>query len=404
MISPEEFLAAQVMKGTVLVPPYPAVALRVQELVTTSSFTMSELAQLVASDPALALRVIAVANSAANRPGSGPVGSIDLAVARIGVSQVAEMALAAALAEGACSGGPLVHFRFLAWRKSLASAFLAQELASVRGQRRGEGFLIGLLWDFGLAVCLATLEPAVSAGKVASDLPPAAIMAVAEKFQREVGRRIADKWALPAPYRRALTEDGESDPGGASELGKLGRDGSRLARLVETYPAVTDKMLAGVLPLEQERHKILAFLPFLPESVAALGPQTQADGKSSPKPAPKISEPKKAASPTNSTSTNPVTSVRWLPVTIRKGTETLSGSLGDIQEGGAVLLMNKALPPNWITQITLNVDGPRPSFWVRVETSTVEGGRVRMHVVPYSFNAQTHDEWKQMMVRLRAAG
>jgi HD-like signal output (HDOD) protein len=408
MIAPDEFLAAQVMKGTVLVPPYPAVALRVQELLQTPSFTMGELSQLVASDPALALRVLAIANSAANRPASGPIGSIESAVARVGVSQVAELALAAALAEGACADGPLVRYRFLAWRKSLASAFLAQEIAGVRGQRKGEGFLMGLLWDFGLAVCLATLEPALAAGRVRGDLAPVAIMGAAERFQREVSRRIADKWALPEPYRRALTEDLDN---AKSDLGKVGQDGSRVARLVETFPAVTDKMLTALLPASSERQRVLAFLPALPESIAALGPQTQG--------APKLARAQSPASQAKPDLSNRGRNAEpssgrpgpasagggdgtWLPVTIRKGTETFTGSLGLVSESSAVLMAPKPLSSNWITEITLEEGGLKESFWVRVDKTVAEAGKSRVHVAPYGLDAAKHERWVRLSTRFAA--
>jgi HD-like signal output (HDOD) protein len=408
MIAPEEFLAAQVMKGSVLVPPYPAVALRVHELLSTASFTMSDLAQLIASDAALALRVITLANSAANRPTSGPIGSIDLAVARIGVTQVAELALAAALAEGACMEGPLVHFRFLAWRKSLASAFLAQEIAGLRGHRRGEGFLVGLLRDFGQSVCLATLEPAVLAGKVSSEYPPREILGATERFQKDVSRRIAERWNLPEPFRKALADESPEGSGPSATLARIGSDGSRVARLVESYPAVTDKMLASVLPDAAERARILTFLPLLPENIAALGPQTQATGttarqaqKDNPNPP---SGPRAVAKPPAAPVRSPLPPQPSVRVRMRKGSDAFTGELSCITPEAATLLSPRALPLMWITEISLDAPGTSPSFWIRVEQSRTEGRQVRMQVAPYGLDSSRLVHWTDLIERLRAAG
>jgi len=402
MIAPEEFLAAQVMKGNVLVPPYPAVALRVRELLGTPSFTMSDLAQLIASDPALALRVITLANSASNRPTSGPIGSIDVAVARIGVTQVAELALAAALAEGACMEGPLVHFRFLAWRKSLASAFLAQELAGLRGQRRGEGFLVGLLRDFGQSVCLATLEPAVSSGKVSAEHRPREILAATERFQKEVSRRIAERWNLPELFRKALSEESEASVP-SSALCRIGADGSRVARMVEAYPAVTDKLLIAVLPDANERARILNFLPMLPESIAALGPQTQGSAARTSSNEGATSESPQATKPGAAprSSPTPGASIR---VRMRKGSEVFSGELSAVTPESATLVSPRALPLMWITEISLESQSLAPSFWVRIEQCRTEGRMTSMQVAPYGLDSARLASWTDLIERLKAAG
>lgn len=405
MIAPEEFLAAQVMKGNVLVPPYPAVALRVQELLATPSFTMSDLAQLIASDAALALRVITLANSAANRPTSGPIGSIDLAVARIGVTQVAELALAAALAEGACMEGPLVHFRFMAWRKSLASAFLSQELAGLRGQRRGEGFLVGLLRDFGQSVCLATLEPAVLSGKVSGDHAPREILGATERFQKDVSRRIADRWNLPEPFRKALAEECPDAELASSSLARIGADGSRVARMVEAYPAVTDRLLAQVLPDANERARILAFLPMLPENIAALGPQTNGNSvRSSSKEGPSSSRRPQAVKSGVVARPSPAPSGATIRVRMRKGHEVFSGELSAVTPESATLVSPRALPLMWITEISLEAQSSAPSFWVRVEQCRNEGRKVFMQVAPYGLDSARLASWTDLSERLKAVG
>src|SRR5689334_15913589 len=85
-----------VSRGAVKVPPYPAVAMRVEEMVRREDYGLGELTRLVASDQALAADALRCANSAFYSRG-GTVTSLNAAITRIGAKEVVRLALASGL-------------------------------------------------------------------------------------------------------------------------------------------------------------------------------------------------------------------------------------------------------------------------------------------------------------------
>jgi len=76
-----------VARDAVEVPPYPAVAMKIERLVGSGDFGLDELARLATSDQALAADVLRCANTAAFARGA-PVASVPQAVARIGAGEL----------------------------------------------------------------------------------------------------------------------------------------------------------------------------------------------------------------------------------------------------------------------------------------------------------------------------
>src|SRR6266540_1684124 len=85
-----------VSRGAVKIPPYPAVAMKVEQLVRRQDFGLGELTKLVASDQALAADALRLANSAFYSRGT-PITSLNAAIGRIGAKEVSRLALASGL-------------------------------------------------------------------------------------------------------------------------------------------------------------------------------------------------------------------------------------------------------------------------------------------------------------------
>jgi hypothetical protein len=107
------YLRRQVAAGKVEVPPYPAVAARLQELAADPRAGVRELAEVVGRDVALAAAVIRAASSATVARGAGVV-TLEQAVWKIGAAELARLALAMSLGAGAVRAGR--------WRSCAASA------------------------------------------------------------------------------------------------------------------------------------------------------------------------------------------------------------------------------------------------------------------------------------------
>src|SRR5689334_7740805 len=80
--------------GTVPIPPYPAVALRLKQEMQRERFGLADAAHLIRSDATLAADVLRCANSALYRRGE-PVTNLSQAVTRIGAAQLMRLVVAA---------------------------------------------------------------------------------------------------------------------------------------------------------------------------------------------------------------------------------------------------------------------------------------------------------------------
>ena len=135
----------------------PEVTLGIIELVENPQSSARDLNALIGRDPALSARILKVVNSAFyGLPRQ--IGSIDRAIALLGLNAVKNIAIAASLAK-LFRGGALCD-RFDAkelWTHSIAVATAAKLLAKqARMGLHDEAFLAGLMHDIGIMVELQT--------------------------------------------------------------------------------------------------------------------------------------------------------------------------------------------------------------------------------------------------------
>ncbi len=77
-------LATDLSSGTVDLPSFPDIVLRVRKALADDETTTQQLVQLIGAEPVLAARLLNVANSAALRPSGDPISDLNMAVNRIG--------------------------------------------------------------------------------------------------------------------------------------------------------------------------------------------------------------------------------------------------------------------------------------------------------------------------------
>ncbi|MBK8475805.1 MAG: HDOD domain-containing protein [Opitutaceae bacterium] len=131
-------------------PPLPAVATRLLDLINQDA-AFEELAAVLASDSAMAARVLRVANSAALR-GASPIASLTEAFMRLGTMQLRQLILGLVFVHHFPRRGAFDYVAF--WRHSLHVALAAQQLARHSIGLNVSGFDVytaGLLHDIGIA-------------------------------------------------------------------------------------------------------------------------------------------------------------------------------------------------------------------------------------------------------------
>ena len=134
-------------------PPFPAVATSLLALIRRGETGLTEVAELVATDAAVSVDILRVANNAIYGT-SRPVINLHEAVVRLGLERVAGLALAVCLRQfaGRAFTSLEVH---ACWRHSLACALTAEHVASVIGDQARDAYTFGLLHDVGRLALLA---------------------------------------------------------------------------------------------------------------------------------------------------------------------------------------------------------------------------------------------------------
>jgi diguanylate cyclase (GGDEF)-like protein len=192
--------AAAILERVVDLPSVPAVALEIIQLTENEDSTLDELAEAISRDPALAGKVLQLANSSVYGTGS-PVATLQRSMARIGTRAVKLLALSFSLAGSlpASGWGPFDFRQY--WRRSIVRAVAARSLAGrLSSSQVDEAFLCGLLSRIGQLVlghCLP--EEYTDVMRAAGDEWPGS-----EHEQRvfgcdgaELGVALLRSWSLP---------------------------------------------------------------------------------------------------------------------------------------------------------------------------------------------------------------
>lgn len=201
-------------------PTLPAVAVRVLEATSGDDAHAAEVTRIIESDPALSARVLQVAHRA-DVGVRGEVRSVERAVVLLGFNAVRSAVLALGVFEtfATLPSTSATHFsRDEFWKHCLAVGCCAELLAEGVGGPRGsidpsEAFVCGLLHDLGKIALDAALPKSFSRVVEATDLLRGNIADVERSVigvdHHVVGKRLAERWQLPATIRDCIWLHGQ---------------------------------------------------------------------------------------------------------------------------------------------------------------------------------------------------
>jgi HD-like signal output (HDOD) protein len=176
------------------VPMLPDVANRVLTLSNDPDSDAAQLAKLIQSDQALAGHVMRIANSAAYTPNASMV-SLQQAVARLGMSLITEIALAASLNTKIFKAPTYENRINEIWDHALCTAFWGKEVARVAKKNVEAAFLCGLLHSIGKPVILQTIFDYSEWHDVSISLDEVAVLE--ETYHVKYGEVVVRKWKMP---------------------------------------------------------------------------------------------------------------------------------------------------------------------------------------------------------------
>jgi putative nucleotidyltransferase with HDIG domain len=183
-------------------PALPGTLVAFMRAVSQEDASMRAVGELVLREPALAARILHVANSAAFRS-AGSLRSIDQSLQVLGVRVLRSVAACLAVQQ-AFGRMPVLAPEDLSgfWRHALFVAELAQAIAAATGLAEPEeAYLCGLLHDVGQLMLLGGMGSSYGAILVEAGTEPALAAlerAALETDHAEVGAWLVDQWQLPS--------------------------------------------------------------------------------------------------------------------------------------------------------------------------------------------------------------
>ncbi len=191
--------SVDIKAGLKKVPPFPPVAARLLALLARSDVEVNHVADLIGSDPTFTARLLQCVNSS-EYGFSSEVRNVRQAVALVGLDRTRQLTMShamAAYAKGALRTAELMR----CWQHTIATAALAEEIATACGAFTKVAFTAGIMHDIGrLALIVAYPKEYEAVIRGAADKAADILDFEAETFgmhHAEAGRMLSEKWNLP---------------------------------------------------------------------------------------------------------------------------------------------------------------------------------------------------------------
>jgi HD-like signal output (HDOD) protein len=201
-------LAADLSTPGLQLPSYPEVALRVQRVLSDVNASGERVLRVLAGDPVLAARILALANSAAMNTTGKSVTDLRAAIARMGFDSLRTAAIGLALAQlrKAADYRPIERPMTSLWHESVHAAAMGFVVA--RQSRRfppETAMLAGLVSGVGKLYMLtrSSQYPALFAS-------PVAYRELEQQWHAQVARGILESWKLAPSIVEAVGDVDEA--------------------------------------------------------------------------------------------------------------------------------------------------------------------------------------------------
>jgi HD-like signal output (HDOD) protein len=206
-----QVLAQELSTGKVELPSFPDIALKVRKVLADENVNLDVVVRVVGSEPALAARLLQVANSAAVNGTGTPVTDLRKAVQRIGLNMVRSAAMAFAMAQMKKSSelkgleAPLAALWQRCTGVAAMSHVVARRLTKVNPD---SALLAGLLHGVGELYILtrAHKHPALF-----SDRP--AYEQIVRDWHVSVAKALLENWEISEDIVKAISEFEDLDRG-----------------------------------------------------------------------------------------------------------------------------------------------------------------------------------------------
>lgn len=185
-----------------ILPTLPDIALKVRDSVSKGDASAQELAEMIATDPALSARLIQVANSPLYR-GANEIKNIQMAVTRLGNSTIRTLITSLVMQQMFKPTTALLEHYFRSiWEQGVNVSAISRALASfVPSLNPDEAMLAGLIHQIGKLPILTLVEKIPEFKD-----SPSRLEKLLEKAHPHVGKLIMDTWKFPEELKLVASE------------------------------------------------------------------------------------------------------------------------------------------------------------------------------------------------------
>ncbi|ANJ66457.1 hypothetical protein A9404_02840 [Halothiobacillus diazotrophicus] len=200
----EQAIINRIMEKGIALPVLPDIAMRARRIAESPDSTVHELVDIVSQDPAIAARLIQVANSAMYR-GAEKMDNLNQVVARLGMRTVSQLIISLSTQQLFTAHHPSIKKAMQdLWSFSAQIAALSQLIARRHSKLDADqALLAGLLHGVGGIPVIA----------VAEDIPklqeaPAVLDELVRSLQPRLGAKIMQAWDFPPLFEMVIRECG----------------------------------------------------------------------------------------------------------------------------------------------------------------------------------------------------
>jgi HD-like signal output (HDOD) protein len=212
-----EQLAQDLRDERLELPSFPEAVLRIQRMLQSPDTSTDDIVRILSSEPALAARLLRIANSAEFRRSDGEITDLRKAVSRMGFNMVRSVAVAFAMRQLRRKDSYSAELRAeleRIWNESVDVAstcfVLAKRFTRINPD---QALLAGLLHVVGRLYIVMRAQDMEDAASVD-------MQAVVGDWHATIGKAMLESWGLPDSIRVAVEkqDDFDSEPEGAMSL------------------------------------------------------------------------------------------------------------------------------------------------------------------------------------------
>jgi HD-like signal output (HDOD) protein len=194
-------LAAELSSGTVELPCFPDVVLRIRNALADPKNTTERTVTIVGAEPRLTARLLQTANSAAFNPSGKPITELKTAITRLGhqLVQSAAMAFAVQQMKNEQSLRSIAKPLSELWKESITVASICQVLARRTKVSPDEAFLTGLLHGIGRLYIMVR-----GVGETGNHRDDDCMLDLIADWHPSIGKSVLENWGFEGAMAEAI--------------------------------------------------------------------------------------------------------------------------------------------------------------------------------------------------------